>query len=146
VPSGTSAKQLTSHPTRLRVQVPENGPDVMNSESDSDNEQHGDVILNGYQGISVDSNGDPTGSEHGMSNSQADQMRRAAGGSPAQAEDREKSVGAQMGTQKGTGQETQKGGHPMTTRSEERAAGGARVAAGSGQTDTCVAKGHPSQT
>jgi hypothetical protein len=56
-----------------RRQVPENGPDVMNSESDSDNEQHGDMIMNGYVGISANSNSDPTGSEHHMTTSQAEQ-------------------------------------------------------------------------
>jgi hypothetical protein len=50
--------------TGNRRQVPENGPDVTNSESDSDNEQHGDVIMNGYVGISMNANVDPTGSEH----------------------------------------------------------------------------------
>jgi hypothetical protein len=113
----TIASQIA---TGNRRQVPENGPDVMNSESDSDNDQHGDVIMNGYVGISVNANGDATGSEHHMSNSQAEQMRRGAMDARAQ------------GSQ-GIG-------------SEERVAGGARVSAGSGQTDTCVTKGHPSKT
>jgi hypothetical protein len=118
--------------TRNRRQVPENGPNVMNSESDSDNEQHGDVIMNGYQGISVNSNGDPIGSEYHMTTSQADQMRRMAGGSSAQVDDRGGSSGAQTGAQKETGQAARRSEHHMRTRSEERVAGGARVASGSG--------------
>jgi hypothetical protein len=64
--------------TGYRRQVPENGPDVMKSESDSDNAQHGDVIPDGYRGISVNVDGDPIGTEHHMETSQADQMRREA--------------------------------------------------------------------
>jgi hypothetical protein len=40
----TTALQIA---TGSRRQVPEDGPDVMNSESDSDNEQHGDEIQDG---------------------------------------------------------------------------------------------------
>jgi hypothetical protein len=50
----------------------------MNSESDSDNEQHGDEILNGYIGIKTDEHGNPIGKEHHMENRQADEMRREA--------------------------------------------------------------------
>jgi hypothetical protein len=67
--------------TGYRRQVPENGPDVMNSESDSDNEQHGDVILDGYKVISVNADGDPIGTEHRMETSQGDgEAASGAGG------------------------------------------------------------------
>jgi hypothetical protein len=71
----TTASQIA---TGSRIQVPENGPDVMNSESDSDNEQHGDEILDGYNGIKTDAHGNPIGKEHHVETSQADQMRREA--------------------------------------------------------------------
>jgi hypothetical protein len=66
-----------------RKQVPQNGPDVMNSERDSDNEQHGDEILDGYIGIKTDAHGNPIGKKHHMETSQADQMRREAKASGA---------------------------------------------------------------
>jgi hypothetical protein len=61
-----------------RRQVIENGPDVMNSESDSDNEQHEDEILDGYVWIKTDAHGNPLSKEHQMETSQADRMRREA--------------------------------------------------------------------
>jgi hypothetical protein len=41
-------------------------------ESDSDNEQHGDEILDEYIGIKTDAHGNPIGKEHHMETSQAD--------------------------------------------------------------------------
>jgi hypothetical protein len=64
--------------TGWRRQVPEDGPDVINSESDSDNEQHGYVLMDAYRGIPTDSNGDPKGSAHKMENSHTDLVRRQA--------------------------------------------------------------------
>jgi hypothetical protein len=69
--------------TGNRRPVPENGPDVMNSESDSDEEQHGDEILDGYKGIKTDAHGNPSGKEHHMETNQEDQMRREAKASGA---------------------------------------------------------------
>jgi hypothetical protein len=56
--------------TESRRQVIEDGPDVMNSDNDSDNEQHGDEILDGYIGIKTDAHGNPIGKEHHMETSQ----------------------------------------------------------------------------
>jgi hypothetical protein len=89
----------------IHRKVPEDGPDVMNSDNDSDNEQHGDEIMDGYIGIKTDAHGNPLSKEHQMETSQADQMRREA--------------------------KTSRGG-------------GLCSGVGSGQTDTCVAQGHPS--
>jgi hypothetical protein len=61
-----------------RRQVPEDGPDVINSESDSDNEQHGDQLTGAYIGISTNSNGDPESNVHHMENSQAHMARLLA--------------------------------------------------------------------
>jgi hypothetical protein len=63
-----------------RRQVPEDGPDVINSESDSDNEQHGDQLTGAYIGTETDSNGDPKGSTPRMENSYADLVRLQARG------------------------------------------------------------------
>jgi hypothetical protein len=76
----TAAPQIA---TGSRRQVVENGPDVMNSDNDSDDEQHGDEILDGYLGIKTDAHGNPIGKEHHMETSQADQMRREAKASRA---------------------------------------------------------------
>jgi hypothetical protein len=120
----TTSSQIA---TGSRRQVPKNGPDVMNSESDSDNEQHGDQLDNAYVDIPTDSNGYPKGSGHKVTNDWADQARRTAKGEAAQDKNGQKGpLGGQQA------QAAQKSGHPMMTRSEERAAGGARVAAGSG--------------
>jgi hypothetical protein len=64
--------------TACRSQVAEDGPDTFNSESDSDNEQHGDVIMDACVGIKTDSNGNPISAEHKISNEQAEAQRRAA--------------------------------------------------------------------
>jgi hypothetical protein len=71
----TTAFQIA---TGGRKQIPEDGPDVMNSERHSDNEQHGDQLPGAYIGIQTNSNGDPLGSAHHMENSQADELRRQA--------------------------------------------------------------------
>jgi hypothetical protein len=58
--------------------VLEDGNDVCNSESDSDNDDHGTEILDGYKDIPVDSHGDPQGAGHRVSTEQANAMRAAA--------------------------------------------------------------------
>jgi hypothetical protein len=78
-----------------RRRVPENGPDVMNSERDSDNEQHGDEILDGHLGIKTDAHGNPLGKEHHMETSQAELIRRAAKMASVGREERE-AVGARV--------------------------------------------------
>jgi hypothetical protein len=66
--------------TEGRRQVPEDGPDVINSESDLDNERHGDQLTGAYLGIQTDSHGDPKSNEHKMENSQANMARLLAKG------------------------------------------------------------------
>jgi hypothetical protein len=63
--------------TAGRRQVVEDGRDTSNSDSDSDTEQHGDVILDGYFGDKTDSNGNPIGCERRITNEQAEAQRRA---------------------------------------------------------------------
>jgi hypothetical protein len=61
-----------------RIQVVEEGPDTCNSESDSNNEDHGEKLEGAYKGIPVDSHGDPIGSGHEMTNEQANMARAAS--------------------------------------------------------------------
>jgi hypothetical protein len=61
-----------------RVQVLENGNNVCNSESDSDTEDHGTVIKDGYKGIHTNENGNPTGLQHKMNTEQANTARAAS--------------------------------------------------------------------
>jgi hypothetical protein len=61
-----------------RAQALEDGNDVCNSESDSDTEEHGMEIKDGYKSISTNSNGDPMGSAHKVTTEQANAMRAAS--------------------------------------------------------------------
>jgi hypothetical protein len=63
--------------TAGRRQVAEDGPETCNSDSDSDTEQYGEVILDGYGGVKTDSNGNPISCEHRISNEHAEALRRA---------------------------------------------------------------------
>jgi hypothetical protein len=96
----------------------------MNSDESSENEDHGDVISNGYVGIKMNSNGDPMGNQHKMAIAQADALKEAAKAMPNRPD----------------------GGTSEKSTQEECEAGGARVTAGSGRKDTCVARSHPSKT
>jgi hypothetical protein len=62
-----------------RQQVLENGRDVCDSESDSENEEHGEELTNMYTSeIPLDEDGRPVNSEHKLSNEQASTMRARA--------------------------------------------------------------------
>jgi hypothetical protein len=137
---------LPNRSNRFPPRVAEDGPDTFNSESDSDSEQHGDVIMDAYVGIKTDSNGNPVSAEHKISSEQAESQRRA------DIKPKESATGKDIGgggVPKGhsTGKRKTKktrvpasqpveSSHSMSARSksknEERVAGGARVAAGSG--------------
>jgi hypothetical protein len=157
--------------TAGRRQVAEDGPDTCSSDSDSDTEQHGDVILDGYVGIKTDSNGNPISSGHRMSTEQAEALRRASNPPPEevrkatpvnsdnedQGEMSEDQKRQQASARRRTGKESapsvpQESSHSMSTRSQvksaqkERVAGGARVTAGSGEKDTRATKSRPSKT
>jgi hypothetical protein len=148
----------------------EDGADVCNSESDSDNEDHGDKLANMYKGIPTDSQGRPLTADHKLANDQANAIRAAASQAsrldspPAQerkptpmnsdeddqfmTEDQKRCAGL---VKKKDGQPVEKSEslHPMDTRSHSKKAsraGGLRSAVGSGQADTRVANGHPSKT
>jgi hypothetical protein len=144
-----------------RRQVPEDGPDVINSESDSDNEQREDLLTGAYIGVSTDSHGDPKGSAQHLENRQADLLRlqaRGASGVSSQAskmdqppthekkatpmnsdndyqeamtEDQKR---AQKGANRRARKAAQPSAHPMETRGSEKAsrAGGLRSGVGSG--------------
>jgi hypothetical protein len=58
-----------------RRQVLEDGNDVCDSESDSENEEHGDELKGGYVGIPVDEHGDPICACHKLSPEQAAALR-----------------------------------------------------------------------
>jgi hypothetical protein len=60
-------------------QVLENGQDVCNSESDSENEDHGEVLSGMYApDIPLDSNGNPIDARHKLSEAQANALRAQA--------------------------------------------------------------------
>jgi hypothetical protein len=61
-----------------RRQVLEDGRDVCHSESDSENEEHGDVLIGAYKGAPVDKDGNPIGTAHKLANEQANAMRASA--------------------------------------------------------------------
>jgi hypothetical protein len=61
-----------------RVQVLEDGNDVCDSESDSDTEDYGLEIKDGYKGISTNVHGDPLSSAHKVTTEQANAMRAAS--------------------------------------------------------------------
>jgi hypothetical protein len=61
-----------------RKQVLEDGNDVGNSESDSDNDDHGSETTDACQGIPTDSHGDPLSTSHRVSTEQANAMRASA--------------------------------------------------------------------
>jgi hypothetical protein len=58
-----------------RVQVHEDGNDVCNSESDSDNEDHGTALEDAYKDIPTNDSGDPLGSAHKMSTERLSGLR-----------------------------------------------------------------------
>jgi hypothetical protein len=62
-----------------RKHVLENGPDVCDSESDSENEDHGEVLSGMYtKDIPLDSNGCPIDARHKLSAEQASALRAQA--------------------------------------------------------------------
>jgi hypothetical protein len=153
--------------TAGRVQVLEDDRDTFNSDSDSDNERHGEVILDGYKGIKTDSQGNPMGSGYKISNAQVAATRQASATRPEDlsppgetrkatpmnsdnedqeemSEDQKRCIAS--GKRKAKRDSQAWSTHPMTTRSEEREAGGVRVTAGSGQKDTRATNGRPSKT
>jgi hypothetical protein len=97
-----------------RKQVLENGRDVCDSESDSENEDYGEVLTGMYaKEIKVDGQGSPLDSRHKISSSQSNDIRAQASAVKDQ-------------------------------KMNASGAGDLRSAVGSGSMDTCVAKGHPS--
>jgi hypothetical protein len=58
-----------------RGQVLEDGNDVCNSESDSENEEHGDELTGCYKGIPVDDQGNPLSAAYKLSPGQAAALR-----------------------------------------------------------------------
>jgi hypothetical protein len=155
-----------------RRQVLEDGPDVCNSESDSDNEDHGEKLTGMYIGVPLDSEGRPLDASYKLTSEQAAAQRAryaqaSASTPPASApaptpQGKRTKKGKKAAPEKASQSE-----HPMTTRSiakvspEESTqeqpgpkkkskkasrAGGLRPAAGSGLTDTRVAQSNPSQT
>jgi hypothetical protein len=157
--------------TAGRRQVAEDGPDTCNSDSDSDTEQHGEVILDGYVGVKTDSNSNPIGSEHKITNEQAEAQRRAAqstalrfekgtsgkghggGGAPGgnssekgRAKSANRSETSQTPTSRPEGSNTMSTRGKSKTTQEEGIAGGARVTTGSWKKDTRAAKSRPSKT
>jgi hypothetical protein len=157
-----------------RVQVLEDGSDVCNSESDSDNEDHGSVLKDAYKDIQTNSNGDPTHSSHKMTTEQANAARAASHQALCSVppepvyernvtpmnSDNEDEVPMSIDQERSLGWGKRKAGvlpkmnsqgsestHGMTTRSKAKNANGAgclRPGVGSESTDTCVAKGNPS--
>jgi hypothetical protein len=61
-----------------RKQVLEDGPDVGNSESDSDHEDRGDELTGVYVGMKLDSQGRPVDQSHKLANDQANALRAVA--------------------------------------------------------------------
>jgi hypothetical protein len=61
-----------------RIQVLEDGNDVCNSESDSDNDDHGSDVKDAHKDIPTDSHGDPLGSGHKVSTEQANAIRASS--------------------------------------------------------------------
>jgi hypothetical protein len=137
-----------------RKQVLENGADVCNSGSDSENEDHGETLKGAYTSdIPLDSNGNPISASHKLSQAQADALRAKAARPPrpltptpvvSVLPDPPKSSGKKKAPKVPVKSE-----HPMGTRSKSKTASGAgslRPVGGSGSTDTCVATGRPSKT
>jgi hypothetical protein len=132
-----------------RPQVLEDGNDVCNSESDSDNDDHWTEIRDGYKGIPTNSHGDPTTSFHRMTTEQANALRAVSQPAnslvsvssfegpqetPISEPVQEKKAGA---VPKKKSQENE--GSHMTTRSQGKSAseaGSLRSGVGSGSTDT----------
>jgi hypothetical protein len=151
--------------TAGRRQAAEDGRYACNSDSDSDTEQHGEVIYDGYVGIKTDSNGNPIGCEHGISNEQTEAQRRerqweanrpktGVSGKDSDSGEVPKGKSSENERTKSTKAPANRSesSHSMSTRSkskntqQEREAGGARVTTGSGQKDTRAAKSRPSKT
>jgi hypothetical protein len=61
-----------------RKQVLEDVADVCNSESDSDTEDHGEKLVNVFQGIPTDSAGRPLTADHKLTNDQVNAIRAVA--------------------------------------------------------------------
>jgi hypothetical protein len=118
-----------------REQVLEDGADVCNSESDSENEDHGEVLKGVYTNeIPVDSNGQPIEARHQLTSSQAEVLRAKAAQPPRPVSPSPVVSAPPSKTES-----------PMSSGKASRA-GGLRPATGSGQTDTCVPQRHPSKT
>jgi hypothetical protein len=144
-----------------RRQVLEDGADVCNSESDSENEDHGEESKGVYTpDVPLDSKVRPIDARHELSSAQADTLRAQAaqpprpstptpvGSTPPKSDTPPKSP--RKSGKKAAPQAPAESDHPMTNRSGKSKsasrAGSSRPAAGSGQKDTCVTNGHPSKT
>jgi hypothetical protein len=135
-----------------RKEVLEDGADVCNSESDGE-EDHGETLTGMHKSVSTDSKGNPIG--YKLTSDQAAALRaqqtRTASASSVSAsaltpqgkQSRKGSKGARGETQLIT---TRSSARIEPTKSHASRAGGLRPAAGSGQTDTCVVNGNPSET
>jgi hypothetical protein len=148
--------------------------EMCNSESDSENEDHGEVLTGMYtKDIPLDSDGRPIDSRYKLSENQANALRAqaaqpprpttqaSAAGSPEPTthSPSKAKLASEAAPKKAAPKAPAPSEHPMKTRSrvgeQESSAkkkrkasrtGGLRPAVGSGSTDTCVPPGHPSQT
>jgi hypothetical protein len=155
-----------------RKQVLEDGADVCNSDSDSENEDFGEELTGMYKNIPLDSKVRQVDARYKLSSTQAAALRAKAERAPVAdicpeppKRSRFKEKTAPPGDLAPT---APKSAHGMTTRSKTQTsevnqegsvklvplskkrkasrAGGLRPAVGSGSTDTCVAPSNPSQT
>jgi hypothetical protein len=149
---------------------------VCESESDSENEDHGEVLLGMYTpDIPLDSNGRPLDARHNLSEAQANAPRaqaaqslrhtaRAPAAGPSESTT-QSPIKGKLASDPTVSKEPPKSEHPMATKrqvksngkgqesptptvpeTEASRAGGLRPAAGSGKKGTRVTKGHPPKT